>query len=258
VFVHALSTEAQSMVVQSGADVIAHGLWEWNGEAEAVELTPKVRAVLDRVLQNKVAWQPTMQVGYGFRDLYDPAYLASPMLSLVLPGALIDWYGTTEGQWFRNQMARGLPREVADMTPEARWEWAQSSPVYVGTFARMARTTKYLASHGGSVIFGTDSPCAPLYTNPPGLNEWKEMHHLAEAGLTPLQIFRAATLVNAQAIHLSHEFGTVEAGKRANLLLLRQNPTQSIEAYDQIETVILRGQVINRDELSAKRKPAGP
>lgn len=253
VFVHALSTDAQSIALQSGADVIAHGLWEWNGEAEAVELTPKVREVLDEVVRKKMAWQPTMQVGYGFRDLYDPGYLASPLLARVLPAALIDWYATTEGQWFRNQMAQGLPKDLAEMTPEARWEWARSSPAFVGMFSRTARTTKYLASHDGRVIFGTDSPCAPLYTNPPGLNGWKEMNHLAEAGLTPVQIFRAATLVNAEAIRLSHEIGTVEAGKRANLLLVRQDPTQSIEAYDQIEKVILRGQVIDREELSAKR-----
>jgi len=253
VFVHALSTEAQSMALQSGADIIAHGLWEWTGEAQKVELTPKVREVLDEVVRKKVAWQPTMQVGYGFRDLYDPGYLSSPLLARVLPTALIQWYGTTEGQWFRDQVASGLPKELAMMTPEARWAWARSEPAYVGMFSRVARTTKYLVSHDGRVIFGTDSPCAPLYTNPPGLNGWKEMHHLAEAGLTPLQIFRAATLVNAEAINLSHEIGTVEAGKHANLLLVRRDPTESIEAYDQIEKVILGGQVFNREELSAKR-----
>lgn len=252
VFVHALSTEAQSMALRAGADVIAHGLWEWNDEAEANDLPPKVRGVLDEVLRRQVGWQPTMQVGYGFRDLYDPTYLASPELARVLPPSLIDWYGTTEGQWFRNQVASGLPKEVAAMTREAQWNWVRSEPAYAAVFSRMARTTRYLVTHNGRVIFGTDSPCAPLYTNPPGLNGWTEMHHLVEVGLTPLQIFRAATLVNAQVIQLSHEIGTVQAGKRANLLLLRQDPTQTIEAYNSIEKVILRGRVINRDELSAQ------
>jgi hypothetical protein len=42
-------------------------------------------------------------------------------------------------------------------------------------------------------------------------------------------------------------------GKRANLLLLRENPMQTIEAYDEIVKVILGGKVLNRSELGADR-----
>jgi imidazolonepropionase-like amidohydrolase len=79
------------------------------------------------------------------------------------------------------------------------------------------------------------------------------MHRLVEAGLTPLQIFRAATLSNAQALGLSREIGTVQVGKRANLLLLRENPAQTIEAYDELVKVILHGRVLDRAGLAANR-----
>lgn len=65
-------------------------------------------------------------------------------------------------------------------------------------------------------------------------------------------IFRAVTLENVQAFGLDAEIGSVEAGKRANLLLLRANPRESIEAYDQIDLVILRGQVLAREQLIAR------
>ena len=71
--------------------------------------------------------------------------------------------------------------------------------------------------------------CAAVYESA-GLNGWMEMQHLAEAGLSPVRIFRAVTLFNAEAIHLSHEIGTVEAGTRANLLLVRQDPSQKVHA----------------------------
>jgi imidazolonepropionase-like amidohydrolase len=71
--------------------------------------------------------------------------------------------------------------------------------------------------------------------------------------LTPAQVFRAATLSNAQALGLSREIGTVQIGKRANLLLLRENPTETVEAYDKIVKVILHGRVLNREELAATR-----
>jgi imidazolonepropionase-like amidohydrolase len=106
-------------------------------------------------------------------------------------------------------------------------------------------------------LFGTDTPSAPTYANPPGLNGWIEMHRLVDAGLTPAQIFGAATIVNAKALGLDREIGTVQAGKRANLLLLRKDPAQTVEAYDEIVKVILRGRVMDREDLAANRSADG-
>lgn len=85
------------------------------------------------------------------------------------------------------------------------------------------------------------------------MNGWLEMRRLVAGGLTPRQVFVAATLNNATALGLANEIGTVEAGKRANLILLRKDPTQTIEAYDDIVKVVIRGKVIERAELAAKR-----
>ena len=78
-----------------------------------------------------------------------------------------------------------------------------------------------------------------------------EIHRLIEAGLTPAEIFVPRRSPNAEALALSHEIGTVQAGKRANLLLLRENPTQSVQAYNKIVKVILRGRVLDRSVLAA-------
>jgi len=77
------------------------------------------------------------------------------------------------------------------------------------------------------------------------------MHRLIEAGETPAQIFKSATLTNAQALKLDRDIGTVQVGRRANLLLLRQDPTQTIEAYAGIAKVILNGRVLDPSELAA-------
>ena len=79
------------------------------------------------------------------------------------------------------------------------------------------------------------------------------MQRLVDAGVTPSQIFQAATLANARALHLDNDIGTVEVGKRANLLLLREDPTKTLQAYAQIAEVILRGRAIDPGELAADR-----
>jgi imidazolonepropionase-like amidohydrolase len=103
------------------------------------------------------------------------------------------------------------------------------------------------------LLFGTDTPSAPTYANPPGLNGWLEMNNYVAAGVTPTQIFQAATLSNAKALKLDREIGTVEVGKRANLLLLRQDPTKTIQAYRGIQKVILGGRLLTPAELAANR-----
>jgi imidazolonepropionase-like amidohydrolase len=251
VFIHATSTEAQEFALDAGVDIIAHGLWSWTGEPGTSELTPRVTKVLNRIVKAKVGWQPTMQVSYGFRDMFDPDYLADPRLTRVLPGSLIAWYRTPAGQWFHDTIARSLPQETVQGSAADQWQKVRG--FYQGNFARTANVTRYLAHHHARLLFGTDTPSSPLYTNPPGLNGWREMHRLVEAGVTPAQIFRAATRANAEALGLEGEIGTVQVGKRANLLLLRKDPARTIQAYDEIVTVILHGRALDRSALAASR-----
>jgi imidazolonepropionase-like amidohydrolase len=242
VFMHANTLAAQEAAVAAGTDVIAHGLWQSDDDAA-------IPTVLDRIVKANIGWQPTMQVLYGEFDLFDPSYLSNPELSRVLPASLIEWYRTAEGQGFHNMLASGMFPGEND--PEAVLSKART--FYAPYFARNRNATAYLAKRNARLLFGTDTPSSPTYGNPPGLNARREMDRLIEAGLTPAQIFKAATLSNAAVLGLERELGSVQAGRIANLLLLRKNPAETVHAYDEIVTVILRGRVLDRAELAANR-----
>lgn len=111
--------------------------------------------------------------------------------------------------------------------------------------------TAYLARNHARLLFGTDTPSAPIYTNPPGLNGFYEMRRWIAAGVSTRQLLQAATIENARILHLDREIGTIEKGKRAHLLLLRANPLDSVEAWNNIETVFLAGKAIPRETLAA-------
>jgi imidazolonepropionase-like amidohydrolase len=85
---------------------------------------------------------------------------------------------------------------------------------------------------------GTDS-------GPPGrfqgYFEHLEMEMMADAGLTPMQILVAATGNAARCVALDHEIGTLEAGKRADFVVLESNPLDDIRNTRSIESVWIDG-----------------
>ena len=98
-------------------------------------------------------------------------------------------------------------------------------------------------------MFGSDTPAGDGFGNPPGLNGRLEMQAWADARAPLPLILRAATLDNANALGLSRELGSIEVGKRADLLLLRQNPLANVSAYDSIEMIFLDGKPLPRETL---------
>ena len=244
VLMHANSLEAQQFALDTGVDIIAHGLWNTDEKTKPGELTALEKSLLDQVIAVHVGWQPTLQVLYGLHNLFDDTTLADPRLTKVLPRSLIDWYRTPEGGWFRDSIIAESPEFASP---------AVAAKLLLDPIHRVAAATGYMARHHARLLFATDTPSSPTYANPPGLNGWMEMRHLADAGVTPEQIFQAATLSNARALKLDREIGTVQVGKRANLLLVRADPRKTIEAYQQIEEVILGGRVLNPGTLAADR-----
>jgi imidazolonepropionase-like amidohydrolase len=252
VLMHANSDEAHRFGLDAGVDIMAHGLWNWSQQQSTTsELTPGIKKILDDELAQNVGWQPTIQVLYGIRDLLSTSFLSDPRLSRVLPSNLLEWYRSAEGQWFRVVLSQEM-KLPADANPS---QLERVFKNFAPAVDRVEHATTYLVARHGRILFATDTPSAPTYANPPGLNGWLEMHRLIDAGETPAQIFKSATLTNAWALRLDRDIGTVQVGKRANLLLLRQDPTQTIDVYAGIAKVILNGRVLDPSELAANAVP---
>ena len=77
------------------------------------------------------------------------------------------------------------------------------------------------------------------------------MRTRVQAGIPLDALFHSLTIGNAQAFGLQDTIGTIEVGKRADLLILSANPLDDVSAYNKIEDVILSGALISRSSLSA-------
>jgi imidazolonepropionase-like amidohydrolase len=122
------------------------------------------------------------------------------------------------------------------------------------TSERGLRALRHLYELGQPMLLGSDTPSAPTYGNQPGYDTYKEMQLMAQAGIPLSAIFAAGTINNARQLGLEKDYGTIEEGKIANLLLLEANPLASLEAWTKIDKVILRGEPIDRESLAADAK----
>jgi hypothetical protein len=238
--VHATDVDSWRSAIDARAEVIAHGLWIWPGSLTNSNPPPAARSVIADAARARVHVQPTLQTVAGERSMFDPSLLDDSRLAFSLPQSVIAYLGSVEGLKAR----RTLLDQYRKAAPPPGFE------ALLPTAIERTRTTfKIMLQDRVPLLFGSDTPAGDGFGNPPGLNGRLELQEWADAGAPLPLILRAATLDNAIALGLSHELGSIEAGKRADLLLLTQNPLTNVSAYDSIEIVFLNGEPIARETL---------
>ena len=117
------------------------------------------------------------------------------------------------------------------------------------TAANRKRILKALHDAGVPVIFGTD---APQQFSVPGFSVHREMASMLEAGMTPYEIIRTATRNAGEYYKNRARFGTVAAGRRADLILVNGNPLKDISNVARRSGVMVRGRWLAEDEIQKR------
>ena len=138
----------------------------------------------------------------------------------------------------------------ARLTEEQKYQ--QIKAVYQPLLARVQQVSQPL-NKKSLLVFGSDTPSGPIYTQFPGLNGRMEMNRWVAMGIPLTDLFKALTIGNAKRMRLEKEIGSVAKYKQADLLLLEKNPLEDVAAYDSISWIILKGKLIARESLSAQK-----
>jgi hypothetical protein len=101
-----------------------------------------------------------------------------------------------------------------DWTTQLEIDWKRN-------FQRWMTFVNDYKNAGGRVVTGSD---AGFIYKVYGFAYVRELELLQEAGFHPLEVVKAATLDGAELLGLDHEIGTVEIGKKADLVILDENP----------------------------------
>ena len=102
---------------------------------------------------------------------------------------------------------------------------------------------------GIDIMAGTDTPVSYLT---PGLSLHQELALLVEAGLSPLDAIKSATLNPARYFNLENELGSIKENMWADMVILEANPLENINHTKRIYAVIKQGKYFQRNELDEK------
>ena len=117
---------------------------------------------------------------------------------------------------------------------------------YPNYLAAQEKLLLALNESGALLMSGTDTPVPGMV---PGFSLHAELETMVDIGLPPYDVLRTSTYNPALYLGELDEFGTVEAGKRADLVLLEENPLEDISNTQQIAGVMVRGRYYSRADL---------
>lgn len=94
---------------------------------------------------------------------------------------------------------------------------------------------------GVKIATGTD--CGSPVTPP--IYYFDELEIMNSAGMSPFDVVLSSTIIGAKCLDIEHTHGSIEEGKYADFLLLKENPVENISAFRDIDIVVKKGKIIN-------------
>jgi len=196
-----------------------------------------------------------------FLDTYDPK-LEANIISLLAAKQV--WQCPTlyweRGQWLVDAIdyTKDPDLAYAGKTWVTKWPRSQKSIMQTLDTDPLPVREKFVEHelgivrrlHAANVPFlaGTDTPAGVDVI--PGISLHLELQRFVAAGFTPLEALQTATLNPAKFYGRKKDFGTVEQGRIADLVLLRENPLTNIANTRTVTAVIADGRYISQKQLN--------
>jgi imidazolonepropionase-like amidohydrolase len=136
---------------------------------------------------------------------------------------------------------------TADGAPDRTWPESPDQELMAHVAERLAQlgsNTRSVLDGGVPVAVGSDLGWV-------GIGTHVEMELLGEAGLSPAEVFVAATYGGALALGMEDELGTLEPGKRADLAVLGADPLADVRNAREVAWVVKAGTLFDPAELLA-------
>jgi imidazolonepropionase-like amidohydrolase len=222
--VHATQLRTAKDALEAGATLLVHSVETDTVDAEFIALARRNNAILI----------PTLTVREGYADVFLGRSPASRY-----PLDCVD--AATRAK---------LERPIAESRRAQQMAFVRGG-AWDRQRATLDENLRRLRAAGVRIAMGTDAGNPGTAHGP---SVYREMEAMQAAGMSAAEVFRASTLTAAQAMGLEREMGTVEPGKRADLVIFEADPTADIANARRVRQVVRNGALYGRAELLPARR----
>ncbi|KZN61239.1 amidohydrolase family protein [Pseudoalteromonas luteoviolacea] len=189
----------------------------------------QIKRLASELAQSNVHLIPTQTMVWGLISPEKPSELAKkPKYKLMTDSELNNWKRIKTRIQNDEYYSKELIAEYMSIRLEFLKEYIQA---------------------GGRILLGAD---APQVFNIPGESLHEEMIWMRDAGMSAIEILRSTTIQPAKFFKRESEFGSIKAGKSADLVLLDANPLNDISNTREIAGVMTRGVWLSKSEIGKR------
>ncbi len=236
--------------IEAGIDEIEHlsgvgeALWaERNAQGATWDFyrlwanmdTDRANELLDEMMARGTWLAITRLVWVRLATTWDQRHRAHPQMAYVPPPLQAFW-----DTFAPNNPVGRVPKGIRPPSRMDRSQQAAGMSLFTSELVRRAYDR---------ILIGTDAPFPYLL---PGFSYHDEIAALMDCGMSERTALQAATLWGARALEIDDEVGSIEPGKRADMILIQGDPLEDFHALENIQLVIRDGAWLDPAQLLAE------
>lgn len=248
---HMPFTATLESTIDAGIDAVEHLYYIMKGCSQQEDV------VTEQLQENKMGFwdaMPILQSTYDdsvakqtFENLKQKNVFVVPTLHIGNTLSYMDEVDHSEDAYLR-YMSPGIVKTYEGRINRAKnaSEKAIQDRKELDTFFKNLALT--LNQNEVSLLAGSDSGAFNSYTYP-GISLHKEMEAMVDAGISPLDALKASAYNGAKFLKQTSDYGTLESGKVADIVILDNNPLKNIKNTRNIFMVLKHGEKFTKESL---------